>query len=115
MTTVQEHPATRGAAAGTIGAATALLDAYRSGTDRFFASPTRTLLARGVHAPVADGERPLPDRVRDALGAAHAEGVHDPLVIGAIPFDPAAPSALVVPAGLRRAPALAADPLTALP
>ncbi|MFF7855233.1 isochorismate synthase [Streptomyces sp. NPDC007904] len=115
MTTVQEHPATRGAAAGTIGAATALLDAYRSGTDRFFASPTRTLLARGVHAPVADGERPLPDRVQDALAAAHAAGVPDPLVIGAIPFAPAAPSALVVPAGLRRAPALAADPLTALP
>ncbi|MFE9097122.1 isochorismate synthase DhbC [Streptomyces sp. NPDC007264] len=112
MTTV--HETLRETDIGAVGTATALLDAYRPGTDRFFASPTRTLLARGVRAHVAHDERPLPERVRDALTAARAGGEPDPVVVGAIAFDRTAPAALVVPAALRRAPALGADPLIAL-
>ncbi|WP_018564622.1 isochorismate synthase DhbC [Streptomyces sp. PsTaAH-124] len=115
MTTVHETLARGETAAGAVGVATALLDAYRPGAHRFFASPTRTLLAEGTHTRVAHDERPLTDRVREALGTAAAQGAADPVVIGAIPFDRTAPAALVVPAALHRAPALAADPLIALP
>ncbi|MYR63575.1 isochorismate synthase, partial [Streptomyces sp. SID625] len=115
MTTVHETLARGETAAGAVGVATALLDAYRPGAHRFFASPTRTLLAEGTHTRVAHDERPLTDRVREALGTAAAQGAADPVVIGAIPFDRTAPAALVVPAALYRAPALAADPLIALP
>ncbi|HET6358339.1 isochorismate synthase DhbC [Streptomyces sp.] len=115
MTTVHDTLTTEESGAGVVGTATALLDAYRPATDRFFASPTRTLLARGVRASVAHDARPLTERVQDALTAARVSGQPDPVVIGAIPFDPSAPAALAVPETLHRAPALCRDPLIALP
>ncbi|UNO43725.1 isochorismate synthase DhbC [Streptomyces sp. MST-110588] len=107
--------ADRTSPAGTVGAATALLDAYRPGTDRFFASPTRTLLTGGVRAEVPHDERPLAQRVAHILDARRRAGAPAPLVVGAVPFDHTAPAALVVPETVRRATALREDPLIALP
>ncbi|MEC4016946.1 isochorismate synthase DhbC [Streptomyces sp. H27-D2] len=97
-----------------IGAATALLDAYRPGDTRFFASPARTLLARGTRAAVPHDERPLHQRVAETLDAQRRAGRPAPVVVGAIPFDHTAPAALAVPETVRWAPALAEDPLIAL-
>ncbi|MET9415690.1 hypothetical protein ABZY03_16220, partial [Streptomyces klenkii] len=60
-----------GAPAGgdTVGAATSLLDAYEPGRARFFASPTRTLLAHGVRAEVPHGTAPVARRVAETLAA----------------------------------------------
>lgn len=102
-------------ASGVVGAATALLDAYAGGDSRFFASPTRTLLARGTRAVVPHDERPLPLRVTETLRAARAAAAGSPVVVGAVPFDHTAPAALTVPAGTSWAPPLAEDPLVALP
>ncbi|MFC5722349.1 isochorismate synthase DhbC [Streptomyces gamaensis] len=114
MTTVHHAPAPIPGLSP--GDATALLDAYRPGEDRFFASPTRTLLAHGVRAEVPDDERPLPQRVAATLEAHRRAGGPAPLVVGAVPFAPTAPAPpLVVPGTVRRAPALREDPLIALP
>jgi isochorismate synthase len=99
---------------GTVGAATALLDAYRPG-DTFFASPFRTLLARGVHARVPHGAAPLGDRVAQTLRAAREEGQAAPFVVGAVPFTSTEPVELAVPGTARWAPPLCQDPLIALP
>jgi isochorismate synthase len=100
---------------GAVGAATALLDAYRPGDTRFFASPTRTLLTHGTAAEVPHDERPLAERVAATLDAQLRAGNHAPIVVGSIPFDPAARAALAVPEAARWAPALRTDPLVALP
>ncbi|MFF3019090.1 isochorismate synthase [Streptomyces sp. NPDC057939] len=113
------HPTASPTAAGvpahpSVGAATSLLDAYRPG-QRFLATPTRTLLAEGVHAEVPDDGRPLPERVRSAVARAAGSGHVRPLVMGSIPFAPDAPAALVVPQSVSEGPPLVADPLIALP
>ncbi|WP_256107307.1 isochorismate synthase DhbC [Streptomyces sp. ODS05-4] len=105
-TAAPAHPA--------VGAATTLLDAYRAG-DRLMATPTRTLLAHGVHRAVEHGSEPLAARVAETLRAVRTERHAAPVVVGAIPFDQTAPAALVVPEALRAGPALATDPLVALP
>ncbi|WP_434094364.1 isochorismate synthase [Streptomyces erythrochromogenes] len=97
-----------------VGAATGLLDAYRPG-DRFLATPTRTLLARGPVTDVPDDGTPLPERVRTALQAARRDGNDRPVVLGAVPFDTAAPAALAIPQQVRTGPPLQADPLVTLP
>ncbi|MFJ2054857.1 isochorismate synthase DhbC [Streptomyces sp. NPDC087908] len=97
-----------------IGAATALLDAFRRG-DRFLATPTRTMLAHGVQREVPHGTGPVAERVAEALRAARSEGRTAPVVIGALPFEQDAPAALVIPETVRTGPALAYDPLVALP
>ncbi|MFJ2093988.1 isochorismate synthase DhbC [Streptomyces sp. NPDC087901] len=97
------------------GAATALLDAYRPGTDRFLASSRRTLLASGVAAEVPDDTRPLTTRVREVLAARRRAGDPAPIVVGALPFTPGAPHSLAVPQSVRRTSALCEDPLIALP
>ncbi|MFI6348278.1 isochorismate synthase [Streptomyces sp. NPDC050560] len=97
------------------GTAAALLDAYRPGEDRFLATPYRTLLAHGTAAEVPDGAEPPAVRVRAALDARRAAGDPAPVVMGALPFDPAAPAALAVPRTVRRAQPLREDPLVALP
>lgn len=98
-----------------VGAATVLLNAYTPGTDRFLATPTRTLLAERVDREVPHGPLPLPERVNKTLVAAREAAVPVPVVVGAIPFDHTRPAALAVPRALRRAPSLASDPLIALP
>ncbi|WP_433502099.1 isochorismate synthase [Pseudonocardia halophobica] len=86
-----------------------LLAAYLPGS--FFYSSTRgALLADGVHATVPTGSGPRATAVAEALEAAGAAGVRDPLVVGALGFGPDAESSLVVPAVVRRA-----DPLGAAP
>ncbi|MCK8678276.1 isochorismate synthase DhbC [Streptomyces lichenis] len=105
-TAAPAHPA--------VGAATTLLDAYRP-ADRLLATPTRTLLAHGVHRTVEHGSEPLSERVARTLRETRAERHPAPVVIGAIPFDQTAPAALVVPEALRTGPALTTDPLVALP
>lgn len=115
MTTVHDPLLAEESGADVVGTATALLDAYRPDTDRFFASPTRTLLARGDGLPVPHDARPLTERVEDVLAQACADGLPEPVVMGAIPFDPSAPAALAVLGQVRRGPALGRDPLIALP
>ncbi|MFD5631352.1 isochorismate synthase [Streptomyces sp. NPDC127072] len=97
------------------GAATALLDAYRPGPDRFLASPRHTLLGQGTAAEIPDGTRPLALRVREVLDARRRAGDTDPIVVGSLPFAPDAPPSLAVPASVRWAPPLREDPLIALP
>ncbi|MEU6477531.1 isochorismate synthase [Streptomyces sp. NPDC047017] len=97
------------------GASVALLDAYRAGTDRFLATPRRTLLAHGTAAEVPHDDSPLPQRVHGLLNRLRRPGRPAPLVLGAVPFLPGAPCALAVPETLRTAPALGEDPLIALP
>lgn len=98
-----------------VGTATVLLDAYAPGTDRFVATPTRTVLAEGVEREVPHGPLPLPERVSQTLAAAREGGLAVPVVVGAVPFDQTRPAALAVPRSLRTAPPLTSDPLTALP
>ncbi|MFC8536069.1 isochorismate synthase DhbC [Streptomyces sp. NPDC057249] len=100
------HPAT--------GAATSLLDAYAPGA-RFLATPGRTLLAEGAALQVPHGAQPVDRRVADTLAAATDAGQRSPVVMGAIPFDPAEPAALSVPTAVRTGPPLTSDPLIALP
>jgi isochorismate synthase len=92
--------------------ADALLEAYRP-ADAFLLSSSRaTLLAEGVyfqvppslcaHGPL-DGLDNLPARVDRSLGVALAAGHPCPVVVGAVPFDPATPDRLAVPRTVRRA------------
>ncbi|MGW3584971.1 isochorismate synthase DhbC [Streptomyces rubiginosohelvolus] len=112
---VATHTAPADPAHPAVGAATSLLDAYAPG-DHFLATPGRTLLARGPGRHVPHDGRPLTARVDATLAAAAAAaGQESPVVIGAIPFDHTAPAALSVPESVRTAPALASDPLIALP
>ncbi|MFJ8885652.1 isochorismate synthase [Streptomyces sp. NPDC102402] len=96
------------------GAATALLEAYRPGTDRFLATPRHTLLASGTTALVPHGARPLAQRVREVLDAARRAGGPAPVVVGSVPFSPGGAAVLAVPETVRRAASLRADPLIAL-
>ncbi|WP_428956284.1 isochorismate synthase [Streptomyces sp. cg35] len=97
------------------GTATALLDDYRPHSDRFLATPHRTLLGHGIAAELPHDKRPLGQRVRALLDDRRRAGHPDPVVMGALPFDPAAPPALTVPENVRWAPPLREDPLIALP
>ncbi|WP_405746823.1 isochorismate synthase [Streptomyces sp. NBC_01525] len=99
----------------TPGEATALLDAYRAGTDRFLGTPRHTLLGRGTRADVPHDSRPVHLRVREKLRERRAAGTPSPVVVGALPFDPDGPPALAVPASVAWAPPLREDPLVALP
>ncbi|MFJ5228707.1 isochorismate synthase [Kitasatospora sp. NPDC088391] len=75
-----------------------LLAAYRSGPDRaFLTTPTRTLLAEGVHRAVED-----PAEAARLLAAARPDGGRR-LLVGAIPFAPGAPARLFVPERVRQA------------
>ncbi|MEV1021893.1 isochorismate synthase [Streptomyces sp. NPDC050264] len=97
------------------GTATALLDDYRPAADRFLATPHRTLLGHGTAAELPYDSRPLGERVRELLDARRRAGQAGPVVMGALPFDPAAAPALAVPERVRWAPPLREDPLIALP
>ncbi|WAZ19302.1 isochorismate synthase [Streptomyces cinnabarinus] len=97
------------------GAATSLLDAYRPATDRFLATPRRTLLGRGTTAEVPHADGPLPHRVRQVLDALRKPGAPAPVVVGSLPFTPDAPPSLAVPDVVHWAPPLRQDPLIALP
>ncbi|MFJ6852236.1 isochorismate synthase [Streptomyces sp. NPDC091271] len=96
------------------GAATALLEAYRPGTDRFLATPRHTLLGSGATALVPHDSRPLPLRVRETLDSARRAGDPAPVVVGSVPFAPDGAAALAVPETVRWATALREDPLIAL-
>jgi isochorismate synthase len=84
--------------------ASGLLEAFEPSSPFFLATPSRTLLARGVEAtigaPLRDGA--LVAQVAAALtGGARA-------VVGAVPFDDRAAAHLIVPRGLDQAGPLAA-------
>lgn len=119
MTTVHHAPPTPtdgGPDRTAIGAASGLLGQYRAAEDEaFLASPTRTLLAAGVHARVPQDARPLPLRVAETLAQARRAGIERPLVVGAMAFDRDSRVELAVPARVRSAGALGDDPLIALP
>ncbi|GAA0462306.1 isochorismate synthase [Streptomyces olivaceiscleroticus] len=108
-------PAAAPATVVTPGSATALLDAYRPGTDRFLATPHRTLLGRGTAVEVPHDRRPVADRVQDVLDTRRRAGDPAPVVVGSLPFAADAPPALTVPRSVRWAPPLREDPLVVLP
>ncbi|PTL85180.1 isochorismate synthase DhbC [Vitiosangium sp. GDMCC 1.1324] len=91
-----------------------LLEGYEAGSSFFFASPKRTLLARGTFATVphpggANALARLPERVAAVLNDAR-EAAHDiPVAVGAVPFDGSVPAQLVVPMTIQRAGPLAFD------
>jgi len=89
-------------------AAADLLAGYRPGAPFFFASPQGTLLADGTYFAVprsvrADCLGDLPGRVAAVLDVARAAGHADPVVVGAVPFDPGAQARLSVPERILRA------------
>lgn len=87
-----------------------LLERYVPGHGTLLASPNRTVLTQDVIAVVPAGAQrdqlaDLPQRARASL-----EDSGGPLVIGALPFDIAAPARLVVPATVDVAAPLALWP-----
>lgn len=84
-----------------------LLAAYLPGS-LYFSSPRGTLLADGVHARVRAGGGAQAFAAAEALDAAATAGVPEPVVAGAVGFNPAAETGLVVPSVVRRADAPAA-------
>nr|WP_324291420.1 isochorismate synthase DhbC [Corallococcus sp. bb12-1] len=94
--------------------ATRLLRDYDAGSSFFFATPKRTMLARGVFATVphsggTNSLEGLPARVAAVLDASR-EAAHDiPVAVGAVPFDGRVEAQLVVPMTLQRAGPLVFD------
>lgn len=76
-----------------------LLGAYRSADPFFFATPEHTLLAQGHYASVPQTGRlaTLGQVVAAELERARRNGHPDPVVVGAVPFDPAQPACLSIP------------------
>ena len=93
---------------------TRLLDDYDVGESFFFASPERTLLARGTCARVAcHGDvAELPEQVAELLNSLRVSDDDLPLVVGALPFDSTMPAQLVVPLAVTQAEALHSATIT---
>lgn len=92
----------------TVNLAAQLLESYEAGSSFFFATPRRTLLARGTFATVPhlrgeDALERLPSKVKAVLDAARQADHDIPVVVGAVPFDDTRPSQLVVPMTIQRA------------
>jgi isochorismate synthase len=91
-----------------------LLARYGTASPFFFSSPRGTLLADGTYFAVprsvrADCLRDLPGRVAAVLDVARAAGHEDPVVVGAVPFDPGAQARLSVPERILRSGRLPED------
>ncbi|AGC45604.1 isochorismate synthase DhbC [Myxococcus stipitatus DSM 14675] len=91
-----------------------LLESYEAGSSFFFASPRRTLLARGTFATVphvggASSLERLPERVAAVLGDSRQADHDIPVAVGAVPFDGSVPAQLVVPMTIQRAGPLVFD------
>ncbi|XXY49778.1 isochorismate synthase DhbC [Sorangium sp. So ce269] len=85
-----------------------LLRQYTPESAFFFSSPTRTLLAQGVHDVIlepngADGDDRLADRVTRLLAAQGRHGHGLPIVVGAVPFNSTSPAHLIVPRTIQSA------------
>lgn len=83
-----------------------LLEEYRNGDSFFLSSPQQTLLAQGTYAvlsPAADDKEgaTLFRRVAELLEKAVQAGHDAPVMVGALPFDPAQPAHLMVPMSVR--------------
>lgn len=90
------------------------MEEYRSGDAFFLSSPQQTLLAQGTYAvlPPAEGDTEagaLSRRVAELLQSAAKAGHDAPVVVGALPFDPAQPAHLMVPMSVRTAGTLHMD------
>ncbi len=79
-----------------------LLSAYLPGSF-YYSSPGGTVLADGVLRSVRADSGRRAEAVAAELGAAAADGVAEPIVVGALGFRPDSESRLVVPAVVRRA------------
>ncbi|WP_041322768.1 isochorismate synthase [Saccharomonospora viridis] len=79
-----------------------LLGAYLPGSF-YYSSARGSLLADGVHASVGGQAGARAQAAAEAMDAAAAAGVSDPVVVGAIGFRPDDEASLVVPAVVRRA------------
>ncbi|AUX43226.1 isochorismate synthase [Sorangium cellulosum] len=99
-----------------------LLKQYTPESAFFFASPTRTLLAQGVHDMILEpigadrGER-LTERIARTLAAQGRTGHGLPIAVGAVPFNSTSPAHLIVPRTIQGAGPLnpAADALRRAP
>lgn len=77
--------------------ATDLLRLYPNGGS-LFTSPRRTVLTVGRHATLTHGPADtLAQRAAQLLGQAQAEGLVQPILLGAIPFNAQAPAHLFIP------------------
>lgn len=87
------------------------LRAYTPGS-ALFASPTVSLMTHGValRATPDNREGRLEDQVRALLRQATEQGLREPLVLGAIPFNPTQPGTMLVPLRHTRHPALRRPP-----
>ncbi|MEU4657438.1 isochorismate synthase [Streptomyces sp. NPDC023723] len=79
-----------------------LLAAWLTGSF-YFSSARGTLLADGVRARVRSTDGSWAPAAAEALAAAAAAGLADPVVVGAVGFRPEAEAGLLVPAVVRRA------------
>ncbi|WP_148313814.1 isochorismate synthase DhbC [Sorangium cellulosum] len=90
-----------------------ILKQYTPESAFFFASPTRTLLAQGVHDMILEtigtdrGER-LSDRITRVLAAQRRAGHGVPMAVGAVPFNSTSPAHLIVPKTIQSAGPLSA-------
>jgi isochorismate synthase len=82
--------------------ASGLLEQYCAGSSFFLSTSERTLLGQGEYARLITlekegGSESLPGRVTELLKAARLSGQAAPVIVGAVPFDPAKAAALVIP------------------
>lgn len=86
----------------------------------FFMSPYRSLTTSGcvarLETPAADGadrNGAFQTALKNSFAAARAQGISNPVVVGAIPFDTRKPSALFIPKSWRAFNRQSRQPLTA--
>jgi isochorismate synthase len=84
-----------------------LLDRYEPDDSWLLASPRQSLLGRGVRALVPGDRTGLARRATVLLHEQRDEGVSQPVLMGAIPFESSAPAWLVAPATIERSGPLA--------
>ncbi len=78
----------------------------------FFMSPYRSFTTSGCFArfdePAVNGDSPdspFQQKLAELFADAKAQGIKNPVMVGAIPFDPRQPSSLYIPESGSRSPA----------
>lgn len=78
----------------------------------FFMSPYRSFTTSGCFArfdePAVNGDSPdspFQQKLAELFADAKAQGIKNPVMVGAIPFDPRQPSSLYIPESRSRSPA----------
>ena len=87
----------------------------------FFMSPYRSFTTSGCFArfdePAVNGDSPdspFQQKLAALFADAKAQGIKNPVMVGAIPFDPRQPSSLYIPESCSRSPARKTEPQPAV-